>query len=58
MKAIKKAGKIIIYFNESNHGMQELIDRYIDTGYKIITILPYPTCHQSGWIDQWEKNNE
>ena len=52
MKAIKKDGETLIYINESDYGMQELLDRYADAGYDIITILPCPTCHQSGWIEQ------
>jgi hypothetical protein len=52
VKAIKKDGKTIIYINEQDYGMQELLDRYADAGYDIITMVPCPACYQSGWIEQ------
>ena len=59
MKAInKKDGKTIIYINEQDHGMQELLEKYTEAGYNIVTMLPCPTCCQSGWTEQQEKNNE
>ena len=52
MKAIKKDGKTIIYINEQDHGMQELLEKYAEAGYNIVTMLPCPTCYQSMWTEQ------
>jgi hypothetical protein len=55
MKAIKKDGETLIYINESNPGMKELLDRYAEAGYDIINMIPCPTCYQSGWTEQNKK---
>ena len=55
MKAIKKGSETLIYINESDHGMHELLDRYAEAGYDIITMVPCPTCYQSGWTEQNKK---
>lgn len=48
MKAIKKDGKIIIFIDEEQPKMQELIDKY-SFNFDIVDAELCPVCHQ-GWV--------
>lgn len=56
MKAIKKDGKVIIFIDEKEKGMQELIDKYSDN-FDIVEAEQCPTCHQ-GWVEKQGKGGK
>jgi hypothetical protein len=59
MKAIKKGNNILVLLEETYPGMQELVEKYAETGeYEVITMLACPLCQQSGWVSGWVEEEE
>lgn len=50
MKAIKKEGKVIIFIDEEQKGMQKLIDKY-SVDFDIAEAELCPVCHQ-GYVEK------
>ncbi len=56
MKAIKYADKVLLYIDETAVGMRDLIEKYIEMEYDVVTIQPCHTCQQSGWVEEEERH--